>query len=93
MTANKRKYPVDSSDELAGRIDRAFRDIWFVERIAPRLYEVQSMSGETYRTDPTIPACTCYWFQHYPGYCKHALRALFEVGIPPSERKITQDYD
>lgn len=64
---------------LPDRVERAFEPM-HVTRIAPEIYEVVALDGDTYRVDLAIGACLCedyeYRGQDRAGFaCKHLIRA------------------
>lgn len=60
------------------RIERALVDPMALTEIAPRMYEVVTLDGESYRVDVEAGACTCPDFEYREVCCKHQIRARVE---------------
>jgi hypothetical protein len=66
-----------------GRIDRALSTPMAIEKLAPGLFEVQSIGSDGYRTDPSLGACTCPDAENNLGeydVCKHVLAVVARRG-------------
>lgn len=60
------------------RVERALVDPMALTEIAPRMYQVVTLAGESYRVDVEQGACTCPDFEYHEACCKHQIRARVE---------------
>lgn len=73
------------SAALDDRVDRALQDPMSIDELAPGVFEVQTLAGETYRVDPSLGACQCEDFEYRTSQtddlvCKHVLAVVARAG-------------
>lgn len=74
-----------ASSDLDDRVDRALADPMIIEDLAPGMYEVTTLDGETYRVDPSLGACQCPDFEYRASnrddlVCKHVAAVVARRG-------------
>lgn len=74
-----------AASDLDDRLDRALAEPMCIEILAPGIYEVTSLDGETYRVDPSLGACQCPDFEYRASttddlVCKHVAAVVARRG-------------
>lgn len=75
----------DDAAALDDRVDRALADPMVIDDLAPGVFEVQTLGGETYRVDPSLGACQCDDFEYRTSQtdglvCKHCIAVVARRG-------------
>lgn len=75
----------DAIRKLDDRLESAMTEPMHVAQLAPGMYEVTTLSGETYHVDPSLGACECPDHEYNVGdldgvRCKHALAVVLREG-------------
>lgn len=79
------------AEQLDERVDRAMTEPLQIEELAPGMYEVTTVAGETYKVDPSLGACECPDHEYNVGdvdgvVCKHVLAVVTRVGPSAFDR-------
>lgn len=75
---------MSASDDMGDRVDRALEPMR-IDELAPGIFEVQGLGGDTYHVDPSLGACQCPDFEYNVGdrdgvVCKHVAAVVARRG-------------
>lgn len=76
---------MSAAQDMDDRVDRALADPMRIAEVAPGVFEVLTLAGDTYRCDPSLGACQCPDFEYNVGdrdgvVCKHVAAVVAREG-------------